>query len=394
MALIKLNSRAIPDSTVVNTDIADGSVTQAKIVDGSVSSAKIADDAVTGSKLGIETGRRNVFINGNFDVAQRGTSATYTGGIWKYLSPDRWFGHFDGPPTGATHHVFDGGPNSGSNKFAEVRGPTSANSGNGAGYFGQRVESSSLAGIRAKNSFTISGWIKRSGSVNAAVSTNIICPTATDNFAGYTTHGAVFNSATISGDGTVNNNGTLTLTSVDTWYYFTVTRTSATSLTNFDKGLQIYWAFGGCNSTSDKLQFAQLQLEEGTEATTFEHHSYGEELSLCQRYFETSYVTGVTPGTASQSTGAVYANTHTTSAYPSSGELRFTTRKRATPTIVQYNSQTGTVNSVYGHDNGVNTAITSVNAISENGFGVFYASGGGFTAGYRFTYHYTADSEL
>ena len=37
MALIKLNSRAIPDNTVVNTDIADGSVTQAKIVDGSIS---------------------------------------------------------------------------------------------------------------------------------------------------------------------------------------------------------------------------------------------------------------------------------------------------------------------------------------------------------------------
>ena len=264
MALIKLNSRAIPDSTVVNTDIADSSVTQAKIADGSVSSAKIADDAVTGSKLGIETGRRNVFINGNFDVAQRGTSVTYTSGIWKYLSPDRWMGHFDGPPTGATHHVFDGGPNNGSNKFAEVRGPTSANSGTGAGYFGQRVESASLSGIRAKDSFTISGYIKRSGSVNQAISTNIICPTATDNFAVYTTHGSVFNSATISGDGTVNNNGTLTLTSVDTWYYFTVTRTSATSLTNFDKGLQLYWAFGGCNSTSDKIQFAQLQLEEGT----------------------------------------------------------------------------------------------------------------------------------
>ena len=295
MALIKLNSRAIPDSTVVNTDIADDSVTQAKIADGSVSSAKfadgsvssakIADDAVTGSKLGIETGRRNVFINGNFRIAQRGTSATYTGGIWQYLSPDRWFGHFDQAPTGATHHVFDGGPTSdANNKFAEVRGPTSANSGNGAGYFGQRVESSSLAGIRAKNSFTISGWIKRSGSVNQAIATNIICPTATDNFAGYTTHGAVFTSATISGDGTVNNNGTLTLTSVDTWYYFTVTRTSATSLTNFDKGLQIYWAFSNCHNTADKIQFAQLQLEEGTEATTFEHSTYAAELYLCQRY--------------------------------------------------------------------------------------------------------------
>jgi hypothetical protein len=324
MALIKLNSRAIPDSTVVNTDIADSSVTQAKIVDGSISSAKIADDAVTGSKIGIETGRRNVFINGNFRIAQRGTSTTYTGGIWQYLSPDRWFGHFDQTPTGATHHVFDGGPTSdANNKFAEVRGPTSANSGNGAGYFGQRVESSSLAGIRAKNSFTISGYIKRSGSVNQAISTNIICPTATDNFAGYTTHGSVFTSATISGDGTVNNNGTLTLTSVDTWYYFTVTRTSATSLTNFDKGLQIYWAFGNCHNTSDKIQFAQLQLEEGTEATTFEHSTYAAELYLCQRYCQKiapGYCAGNGVGSSAISFGYFLgAPMRTTPTIPNSG---------------------------------------------------------------------------
>ena len=335
MALIKLNSRAIPDSTVVNTDIADGSVTQAKVADGSISSAKvadgsisstkIADDAVTGSKIGIETGRRNIFINGNFRIAQRGTSGTYTGGIWQYLAADRWMGHFDQSPTGATHHVFDGGPYAAAanNKFAEVRGPTSANSGNGNGYFGQKVESSSLAGIRAKNSFTISGWIKRSGSVNAAVSTNIICPTATDNFAGYTTHGAAFNSATISGDGTVNNNGTLTLTSVDTWYYFTVTRTSATSLTNFDKGLQIYWAFGNCNNTADKLQFAQLQLEEGTEATTFEHSTYAAELYLCQRYCQklgSGYRAGNGVGSSSiQFSYPLGAPLRTTPSIPSNG---------------------------------------------------------------------------
>jgi len=344
MALIKLNSRAIPDDTVIASDIADGSistakladgsvssakfadgsVSSAKIADGSVSSAKIADDAVTGSKLGIETGRRNVFINGNFRIAQRGTSATYTGGIWQYLSPDRWFGHFDQTPTGATHHVFDGGPTSdGNNKFAEVRGPTSANSGNGAGYFGQRVESSSLAGIRAKNSFTISGWIKRSGSVNQAISTNIICPTATDNFAAYTTHGAAFTSATISGDGTAANNGTLTLTSVDTWYYFTVTRTSATSLTNFDKGLQIYWAFGNCHNTADKIQFAQLQLEEGTEATTFEHSTYAAELHLCQRYCQklgSGYLAGNGVGSSAIQFGyPLGAPMRTTPTIPNSG---------------------------------------------------------------------------
>ena len=51
MALIKLNSRAIPDNTVVNTDIADGSVTQAKIASSAVTDAKIASSAVTDAKI-------------------------------------------------------------------------------------------------------------------------------------------------------------------------------------------------------------------------------------------------------------------------------------------------------------------------------------------------------
>ena len=236
----------------------------------------------------INAGRRNVLINGNFEIAQRGTSGTYTGGIWKYLSPDRWMGHFDNSPTGATHHVFAGGPNAGSNYFAEVRGPSSG--GNGTCYFGQRIESSNLAGIRYHNAMVLSGWVKRSGSsTNSSLGMNIICPTATDNYAGYTTHGAPFRGGSISGDGDIQQNGNLTLSSPDVWYYFTAIRHDPTQLTNFDKGMQLYFSMQGVNGTDDKFQFAQMQLEAGTVATPFEYIDYSTELSRCQRYF---YQTG------------------------------------------------------------------------------------------------------
>jgi hypothetical protein len=220
-------------------------------------------------------------------------------------------------------------------------------------------------------------------------------------------------------------NKSYTVSSADTWEYKTITfeadttgvldNDNATSFhlhfwlgsgSSYSSGtLQTSWgadatnnrAVGNVNladAVDNYWQITGVQLEVGEQATPFEHRSYGEELALCQRYYETSYVSGATIGSAPQGSGAVYANAHTTSVYPSAGELRWTTRKRATPSVTIYNSQTGTVNTVYGHDNGVNTAITAVNAISENGFGVFYASGGGFSAGYRFTYHYTADSEL
>ena len=39
-------------------------------------------------------------------------------------------------------------------------------------------------------------------------------------------------------------------------------------------------------STTDKIEIAQVQLEEGSVATPFEQRPYGLELSLCQRYYE------------------------------------------------------------------------------------------------------------
>ena len=39
------------------------------------------------------------------------------------------------------------------------------------------------------------------------------------------------------------------------------------------------------DSTSNNIFFTGIQLEEGTEATGFQHRSFGQELALCQRYY-------------------------------------------------------------------------------------------------------------
>ena len=49
--------------------------------------------------------------------------------------------------------------------------------------------------------------------------------------------------------------------------------------------------------TTNNAQFelVGLQLEVGSQATTFEHRSYADELRLCERYFQTSFVEGQVP---------------------------------------------------------------------------------------------------
>ena len=46
------------------------------------------------------------------------------------------------------------------------------------------------------------------------------------------------------------------------------------------------WTSGATISNGSYFEFAQFQLEVGKVATPFEHRSYGEELALCQRYYQ------------------------------------------------------------------------------------------------------------
>ena len=49
------------------------------------------------------------------------------------------------------------------------------------------------------------------------------------------------------------------------------------------------WTSGATISNGSYFEFAQFQLEVGKVATPFEHRSYGEELAACQRYYQRLY---------------------------------------------------------------------------------------------------------
>jgi len=125
------------------------------------------------------------------------------------------------------------------------------------------------------------------------------------------------------------------------------------------------------------FDIGKIQLEEGSIATPFENRPYGLELSLCQRYYETSGNARIEE----------FRNVITGSTQY--GSVRFMVEKRSTPTLVVMNDTTMVAGTV-SQDNGAPISV-SINGIGNTGFRIQWTN----TAG-RFgaSFHYTASAEL
>jgi len=100
----------------------DGAVTTAKIAADAVTNAKIADDAVQTENFAstVNLGRRNLMINGNMQVAQRGTSSTSTG----FVTCDRFKTNKAGPDITTTQHALSTSDTPYSSGLRNSYGPT------------------------------------------------------------------------------------------------------------------------------------------------------------------------------------------------------------------------------------------------------------------------------
>jgi hypothetical protein len=178
----------------------------------------------------------------------------------------------------------------------------------------------------------------------------------------------VYSSLTGTFGGSFANSGnnrsypfTYTITAANTWEQKTITvagDTSGTWLTTNGIGIRIFfglgvgsnyngtanaWATGDYRSVSGAVSvvgtnnasfyITGVQLEVGTQATSFDFRAYGTELMLCQRYFETSMTVAPADNMAVVSVG-VYALS--SSAATPLLTIPFEVIKRATPTLTYY----------------------------------------------------------
>ncbi len=202
----------------------------------------------------ISAGRRNLLINGDFKVSQRGTYTSATTSPNTYCL-DRWEACHNG--TATIQHTsgidIEGTP-------AICKGVKLVQTVTGSNYLGvrQKIENPTQYVGRT---LTYSAWV-RSNTTNARI----------EWYAQGTAQMAIGPSHSGNGEWEYLSYTTVMTGNPSTNWYVDVF---------IDNG-----AYGNTTITAgDYFECTMLQLEIGNVATPFEHRSYGEELALCQRYY-------------------------------------------------------------------------------------------------------------
>ena len=285
---------------LLNTDT---TVKVADIEDGSVTTAKLAADAVTAAKLAKKG--RNLVINGSMRVAQRAGFNISTTGSPEYGGPDRfhiWSYASSEEVVAAISQDTDVPSGQGfanSYKF-DVSTAESAVASNEAVLIGTYLEAQNLQhleyGTSSAKAITLSFWIK-----STKTGTYCLSVTAPDGGRNYIKEYTVSASntwekkeITIPGDqsGTINNDNGQGL-----WLQWillagTDRHKAADSWSGTTSDIATSNQVNAVDNTSNNIYLTGVQLEVGSTATDFEFLSYGEELVLCQRYYQKYAETG------------------------------------------------------------------------------------------------------
>ena len=275
------------------------SQTKAQLVSGTTAQDLTVDNINTTSvNSGQPSGRKNLVINGAMQVAQRGTSSTSGG----YQTVDRFPAYYTGGAmTQSQGSLTSGSPfEKGFTKYLRITNTTANTGTDGSRSIIVKLEAQDIAnsGWNYKSSssyLTFSFWVRSSVSQQFYIVIKTL-------------------------DGTQQMYPfSIGTPSADTWTKVTHSIAGNSNLTfdsNNANGLQFYiYAFLGTDNTSSGVSLngwsawassgripdmtntwaattdatfdlTGVQLEVGSTATDFEHRSFGQELALCQRYYQ------------------------------------------------------------------------------------------------------------
>ena len=295
---IKLQApSSVTTTTTFTMPDGDGSADQVLKTDGSGQLGWVAQTAVAANP--------NLIINGGMTVSQRGTSFTSQTGVAYHIDRFETQAHNVGTaqykaeqsteaPDGFYYSL----------KYSCTTADTSQDA-NNQFYIQQQIEAQNIYHLKfyeaSPDSVTVSFYVRSNTTGSYGMTLKL-----SDN-----------NSSDVSTDTRIYPT-TFSISSADTWERITKTitldsSTSETRPTGNNMGMSlVIWLAAGSNrqgatanawagngnatttvdaddflgSTSNNFHLTGVKLEAGSTATDFVHRSYGEELALCQRYYQ------------------------------------------------------------------------------------------------------------
>ena len=377
-------------------------VTNIESPSGGGVNAKITD--INGGPLS----NRNLIINGAMQVSQRGTSFTHTTAsqftVDRFVAANGSSFNWNSAVITQSSDTPDGFPNSLKVDVASTSTPTGSHN----ACFKYLIEAQDLQqlgfGSSGAKSFTLSFWVK--SNKTGAYSVQVLASDA-DKYllSEYTISSSnTWEQKTLTFVGNTadvidNNNGAgfelrfnLACGSSDI--------TAPKSTWTAASGGTIHASTNQVNlfdDASNEWYMTGVQLEVGEIATAFEHRSFGDELTRCQRYFQTSFSSS--PGTGNtDNTGIVLAGGSTTgnsTTFLGPGHIQLAPNMRAAPTVTIYDldtpRNTGKVHRHTYGSSGSNNNTAVVTDINTKSFIV--RSDSGISAS-GIIFHYEVESEL
>ena len=360
----------------------------------------------------VNLGRRNLVINGDMQVWQRAvTSAALTHNTDIYHSVDRWSAVLDqNEGSGTLTTTFSRDTDVPATEMfpfslkAVVNSSSFTPSGTDCtALFSHTIETLNANplgwGTSNAKPATLSYWIKSSVAGTGTLQLRL------------------YDSSSVSSDQDGNYYTKFTINQANTWekktHLIPANVTDGWRRDVSENGIQMFWFFGSnqaAASTQDAwfrnnnygqrhddmtLNFQTTggtayltgcQLEVGDSATEFEHRSFGEEYSLCKRYFQKTYKYD-TYLTANVEEGCFdFIPTSTNDKYCANFEMSM----RAAPEMTIYRKNGGGTNAAQKGDNSGNYATLSNIDIVDRG--IEFSTNVTNLRHYRF--HYYADAEV
>ena len=366
------------DTTVKVADIEDGSITTAKLAADAVTAAKLADDSVVTANItdgaislvktsGIGGGGKNVIINSEMMIAQRGTSFASVGNVYT-LDRFAFYKQNSGAAFTVTQSTVTDLPGFGHALKVDCTTADTSLAANEQGYIVTKIEGRELQRFAKGHGsdalpMTLSFYVKTNKT--GVYTARIYDRDNGRNVSGsYTVANANWNRYTITfpadASGKLDNDVNSSLEFFFNLYAGADTNTGSL-VTSWAASADAGSTTGQVNfadSTSNDWEITGIQLETGSSATPFEHRTRGEHLNACQRYLQDLTPTNspYLPGS-----GSVPSNNNGVCVF----HVALTVQMRTTPSL------TATAGNYHVYNGGGQT-VTSIalNGLSPVGGGI------------------------